>query len=214
MTKPDVVEDFDVFFDEYLYEGHPALKKDGNGLKKRALKVLANSPLPSRITAQTAIDHSGDLGTNPVRNTALFDRIADAIKFFPESYNQTDWAAAQDKSPMCGTAFCIAGHGVHETGWNVPRGSAVIIDEDGRNKSISMTAAYELGLTYLEQDYLFSGGWKPREDLTVPQALRKIGRGAPLPEVTHPTHWECSSALDTLNEQYATRGEIQCEGVQ
>ena len=213
MTKPDVIEDFDVFFDEYLHDGHPALKKDGNGLKKRALKVLAHSPLPSRVPAGKSLDHSGDLERNPVRNTALFDRIADAIKFFPESYNQMDWAGAEEKSPMCGTAFCIAGHGVYETGWNVPRGSAVIQNADGRAQAISMTAAYELGLTYLESDYLFSGGWKPREDLTVPQALRKIGRGAPLPEVSSHRHWEGSGALDTLNEEYDARGEILCEGV-
>lgn len=51
-------------------------------------------------------------------------------------------------------------------------------------EDIQNVGAFELGLTYDEQEFLFDATWKPREDLTVSEALREIGLGACIPDVS------------------------------
>lgn len=103
------------------------------------------------------------------RNTELFDKIADAIEAKPESYQQ-DLVFNE-----CGTAFCVAGHALRLTGEEPQpyQGSAVLYLHIGW----WTRAAKSLGLTEEESDLLFDEEWRPPADETVPQALRRIGRG-------------------------------------
>ena len=48
-----------------------------------------------------------------------------------------------------------------------------------------VTAQQLLELSENEAEVLFSGGWKPNEDLTVPEALRKIADGIPIEELSY-----------------------------
>lgn len=185
---------------------HPALKE--GRLRKKAVRVLTRKPLPSRVAAYPSLyDARRDLDTrNPVRNTELFNRIADAIEWFPEAYDQTSWGQLTDDSP-CGTAFCIAGHAGHEIGWK--RSTALEDHEDGYSVQnpynpdetavVSELARLELGLTETESVFLFAGAWHPANELTVPEALRGIGHGLNILEVSRESSYT-ASLEDEYNE--------------
>lgn len=144
------------------------------------------------------------------RNTALFDEIAATIERIPWAYSQGDWCAiltddqrarewderwshevadiagkAEIEELDCGTRMCIAGWAADLTGWHY---SAFLTagDQTGRmykgdrSESIENIAREALGLTHDEATKLFAAGWGPKGDASVPDALRAIGRGAPI----------------------------------
>lgn len=115
------------------------------------------------------------------RNTALFDRIADAIEAHPEQYDQNvwvyveeDWKDGDDRFQLllenrCGTRACVAG-------W------AIALGRSGRPATelvgdMEDQAASLLGLTEEEGESLFMAYWDAPSGETVPEALRRIGRG-------------------------------------
>lgn len=92
-----------------------------------------------------------------IRNRELFDKIADQIEQHPETYDQNHY--------RCGTAHCVAGHAVAISGLEMSQWD-------------TEAAARELlGLTDDEGDTLFNMYWRPPAGMTVPEALRAIGRG-------------------------------------
>jgi hypothetical protein len=94
------------------------------------------------------------------RNTELFDRIADRIEERPDLHNQGVYGFGGG----CDTPHCIAGWAVALSGGVVTGGA----DTDARAL---------LKLNHREAGRLFSHRWKPHGGLTVPEALRAIGRG-------------------------------------
>jgi hypothetical protein len=158
-----------------------------------------------------------------VRNTALFYRIAKMQETFPESHNQKNWGQAKPEAP-CGTAFCIAGHAVHETGWNAAAEGdissqnwrlspwrEVIRPKGTKAFDILDAAKLELGLTQPEQHVLFSEGWEPKVGYTVASALRAIGDGARIQDVTHSDSMGITNKAP-LKRHYAKRGKIRVTG--
>lgn len=171
---------------EQLGTNHPAVTKSGNWTA-RAKRLLRNRTVRSR---GPKIPFNGR--SRPVRNTELFYRIADEIEVFPEEYKQGEWFTPRDAAP-CGTAFCIAGHSAHLTGWVPAKTSGGQRDWTFLSPSVlhlgevftcSSVGRHELGLTWNESSILFDGMWIPAEGLSVPDALRALGDGAPIQEVT------------------------------
>ena len=136
----------------------------------------------------------------PKRNRDLFYRIADQIEKEPTSYDQGFWCvtqaeyieelrfevefgdATQEKldraldvpASECGTVACVAGWACFLTS------GSTMVPLDGWTRS----ARELLGLSSQEADLLFCDTWKPRPGLTVPEALRKLGDGASVEEVS------------------------------
>ena len=125
------------------------------------------------------------------RNTHAFAWIANQIENHPEQYDQGVWANANG----CGTAYCIAGWEAVRHGWEAiitscPCDEDECDDEDvflrhretgeiKGNSYASDLASNTLGLSVDEQNTLFHHRWRPPSGITVPNALRAIGRGAP-----------------------------------
>ena len=110
------------------------------------------------------------------RNTELFDRIAAQIEAHPELYDQGTFGERTE----CGTAHCIAGHAVVLSGGHRPRGRQLwnhVRIKRGPVMDIEECAAKLLGLGFFESLRLFRGSWIPPEGESVPDALRRIGRG-------------------------------------
>lgn len=98
-------------------------------------------------------------------NSELFRKIADKIEAEPKLYRQS---RKEVIIRGCGTAHCIGGWACALT-----------------NNEISlMRAGKLLGLKNWDQYRIFDAFWKPRPDLTVPQALRMIADGASVSEVS------------------------------
>lgn len=206
-----------------LPANHPALTSTGK-FTAQAKRILSRKAFKSRYHAKYKIPFSQYLNTaqNPVRNTALFERIAKILETFPEIYNQKNWGQAKPEAP-CGTAFCIAGHAVHETGWN-PAFSGDITSpywmnspwrEVARPKvqsaiEIMSAARLELGLTEAEQKILFASDWRPISG-SASDALRAIGNGAQIQTVTNMTTVSRYDRGD-LEKDYAKRGKIRTTG--
>lgn len=119
------------------------------------------------------------------RNEDLFRQIADLIEDEPERYDQTVYHLLTD----CGTTGCIAGHAIMINGWQFEESGCVYAPGTNRNSdcscgNLNIYAAELLGLTSDEADVLFSPGWAPSSHLNVPDALRKLGAGADISEVT------------------------------
>ena len=179
-----------------LRKNHPALTKNGK-LKAKARKILQSRVMRSRISVadmEKSFYGGMEIKTveNPVRNTELFERIADEIEFFPESYDQQSWGmmieGAKAKQTACGTAFCIAGHASHLTGWlplHPGEWDNVVRPKGKDHVEVGAAARRELGLTDAEAEFLFDGDWKPKRKYTVPEALRAIGNGADILSVTN-----------------------------
>lgn len=115
------------------------------------------------------------------RNEELFRAVADYIEEHPERYSQTTYGYTTG----CDTVACIAGTALLLSGltlqpdgddWLWFNGTFIV---DTRTK-----AQHLLGLTVGESYLLFSGSWEPAKHLSVADALRKIGAGADLKEVT------------------------------
>jgi len=113
------------------------------------------------------------------RNEELFRAVADQIEQHPESYNQRSIVG------NCGTTACIAG-------W-----ALAIAHFDSRLDEVFdyhcatlNEAVVVLGLTHKEawgvdwEGGLFGLGWRPHDGLSVPDALRKIGEGAAIEDVS------------------------------
>lgn len=212
--------DFAQNWAEVLGAGHPALRPDGK-LKDAAVKILLRPPMPSRVA--TYPEEYGFV--DPIRNTELFLAIADFIEMFPESYNQEVWGddIEGENAPPCGTAFCIAGHAGHETGWlprTIDRPSGKVEHDYCvvRNlkapqhgfKSVESIGRLELGLTAQEADVLFNELWRPVD--TVAGALRDLAWGARVSDVTYGwSEWDDDDP-HPLDTEYANRGEIQITG--
>lgn len=173
---------------------HPAVTPSGRWTRK-AQRLLRSRSVRSRgaKAARRSASYTWVRRENPsierlVRNTELFYRIADEIETFPEEYNQAAWGRKRDTAP-CGTAFCIAGHAAHLTGWQ-PTSTAwfsVIRPKETRNNAIDISTVgrAELGLSYNESQFLFDQYWRPKRGLTVPQALRRIGDGEKISTVSY-----------------------------
>lgn len=171
-----------------LPERHAARTPSGRWTA-RARRLLRNRTIRSRgrdIPSPTLTP--GD----PVRNTALFYRIADEIEVFPEEYDQGEWGICTSEATPCRTAFCIAGHAAHFTGWRDDAGDWANVWHPSRKQvsvPVDWVARHELGLTDAESRILFSGGWEPCSDLTVSDALRLLGDGADVLSVTEDWDW-------------------------
>lgn len=111
----------------------------------------------------------------------LMLQVADAIEDDPASYAQEHWV----DHTYCGTRCCIAG-------WAVKIAEPERFNIDFRNQCevrnlseyIELNAHELLGLASNKALLLFHSGWKPVEDMTVSEALRKIAGGSKLSEVT------------------------------
>jgi len=187
---------------------HPAVTKNGRWTAA-AKRILERKSMPSRYRSDRQPSE------NPVRNTKLFNRIAEYIEVFPEAHNQGAWGTARDKTP-CGTAFCIAGHAVHETNWNpeMKYGWEEVLRPSMVNPwAVEEAAALELGITRVEWSVLFSGGWKPKSGMTVPEALRALGNGERVDSVTSATTLNGLGYLaDDLEYHYNRRSKIRVTG--
>lgn len=125
-----------------------------------------------------------------VRNKELFFAIADRIEFDSSSYRQHIWgypaSLDADRAPECGTVACIAGHALNLSGWecislNHYRNGSIVCDVDG----IQRRAAKALGITQSESYVLFDSEWLPIDsDVSVPDALRLIGKGENVSEIS------------------------------
>lgn len=133
------------------------------------------------------------------RNVALFHMVANQIEREPSRYDQEIWGGLIEKDPSCRTAHCVAGwaaklHGaapqgfrkradnkIAEPDWEfcIPKGPYDgICYVDGNGAVYTATYAQELlGLTTAEADELFDSDWRPRDGMTVPEALRDIAAG-------------------------------------
>lgn len=122
----------------------------------------------------------------PTRDRELFYRVAEQIEREPMSYNQDTWGRPEPNTP-CGTARCIAGWAVYLRGYkpyNYFWSKVTHPDHPDRVECIREAAQRELGLTVSETLMLFHEHWRPRADLTVPEALRMIGDGVSVEEVS------------------------------
>lgn len=221
----DLTEDWSAV----LGRNHPALNSNGT-LKEEAANLLLAPRLPSRIASHPSPDALGV--DDPVRNTELFLRIADHVEMFPETYNQEVWGDdikdEEPHLPACGTAFCIAGHASHETGWK-PRkltnsyNDRIDIDYAAESHpeaphaglmTASTIGAYELGLTTRESSFLFDESWLPRDGMTVPQALRALAWGATVLSVSDwdEDEYEYEGEVHPLETEDANRETIRCTG--
>ena len=130
------------------------------------------------------------------RNTELFDAIADLIEEDSDRYDQSVWFVDGNNTPEAGYKgvvvdpwdcgggrACIAGWAIMLHGYRIPEDSA-----------FPRFACKALGIEAEEGDMLFDENWIPMgatwdttksDDLKlVCAALRKIGRGADIGELT------------------------------
>lgn len=137
----------------------------------------------------------------------LLYEVAEMVEAYPESYNQMVWVqdAAEEsdvswdqvalvelvQNPSCGTTACIAG-------WVVAiataQGARLGLDPGRQAASI-------LGLADDDARLLFDAAWKPRSDLTVPDALRAIADGATVDEVTAQWFHDAGAVTDEVTAQ-------------
>lgn len=125
----------------------------------------------------------------------LFRVIADQLEAHPEKYDQGTWGVDDTKEISehdfftvaermavngCGTRGCIAGWAA---AFNI---TAPQVAEPIRSGvyDISKIAAELLELPQSQANELFDEHWKPRRDLTVSEALRKLANGATVDSVS------------------------------
>ena len=171
-------------FDE-LPDDHPVFVDYKRTVDERVARLMKT--LPSRGPVPVDYFEYGPF----VRNAELFNAIADELELFPESYDQDVWGTRLEEhadETLCGTAFCIAGHGVHRTGWDTPVHDWFMVKHpnhpDAGNINTSKQAAYELGLNGHESSELFDSDWLPEHGYTVSDALRALANGADIEDVT------------------------------
>ena len=121
-----------------------------------------------------------------MRNRELFYRVAAHIEDHPGLYDQKTWR--WHTVTGCGTAHCIAGTAVAmawgEKAWPGEQSDRVIDPATGSLVLVWRAAQRLLGLGDDEADVLFDMDWEPIDGRTVPEALRLIGDGAPVEDVT------------------------------
>ena len=104
------------------------------------------------------------------RNEQLFRDVADAIEREPRRYDQRFLDIPTD----CGTAHCIAGWGRVLATWE--------------HSGYEVHALFGLTEDEAWGDYdrsgLFCSYWRPHDGLSVPDALREIGEGAAIEDVS------------------------------
>jgi len=122
----------------------------------------------------------------------LMNQVADQIEQHPEQYDQSVWFYPKGS---CGTICCIAGWTVKiamPERWAEFEANGV--DEWGEvvgryDDYIRVKATELLGLEIGKSEtYLFSTGWKPANDMTVSEALRKFAGGEDIQDVTYPNY--------------------------
>lgn len=96
-------------------------------------------------------------------NRELLLKIADKIERQPETYNQGEW---------CGTACCVAGHALLESGYTYRIGEYVRPDGTLLRLHFSEEAGPLLGLNPIQARELFRADFKPPEGM--PAYLRKL----------------------------------------
>lgn len=137
------------------------------------------------------------------RNRKLFYRVAEYIETYPERYDQGEWGVDlveneifDGKEISCGSHMCIAGttaalsgysptvynRGFDGSQWNW----VTVVDSEGTEEIVDTVAGDQLGLSKDDRNNLFMGNWRPAEGMTVPDALRALGDGADLEEVSFP----------------------------
>lgn len=126
-------------------------------------------------------------------NTELLLKVANAIEKYPELYDQETYGDVEVNNTSCGTTACIAGWAcalegyyptVIDTRFSYEKVSKEPYTEYYDGLDTHFTAVSILGLDNGDAEELFSAYWMPRDDLTVPEALRKIANGASIEEVT------------------------------
>lgn len=137
------------------------------------------------VVAMSVLDFHDYIGFNPygLKPSSSWQNAVDP------DYVIRD-AASEWGDPIlqpCNTRCCIAGHLMYEAGWryNVVEGNW--IDPSGTHRS-SPLFGYEAqliaGIDERTADILFSGSWRPREGMTVPEALRALVDGETIGSVS------------------------------
>lgn len=225
-----------------LPEGHPAITK--NRRWTAAAKRVLNRPI---IRTRYRAGENIAPRENPVRNTKLFNAIANYLEVFPEAWEQSFWGKIKSDTP-CGTAFCIAGTAAHEAGWmpdfdfrnvdleklieradlnrydtevsdyNQEAWQNVTRPKGDESIDIQDVAAFELGLTVAEREFLFSSDMHPRAGYEIHDVLRLIGRGEPLENLIYDSSdseedgYFTGLAVDELKAEYANGHKIRITG--
>lgn len=120
------------------------------------------------------------------RNEELFRKVADHIEAQPEHYDQEMWWQHKE----CGTTACIAGWGISLTKQQsldacAKRWDRMVQTWNGNPADVVRDEAAEcFGLTDSDARLLFHASWAPHDGLSVPDALRKIGEGASIEDVS------------------------------
>jgi hypothetical protein len=140
--------------------------------------------------------------------------VADIIELAPHLYDQGDWGNPYDVDVnvqidgyTCGSTHCIAGWVVALHGWR-PRDmwedeTGTYGDWSSIQKGDEFSAPWHEAVGLLEMPNLnysgeersmlgseqrtydlFDGGWKPKDGLSVPDALRMLADGASIQEVS------------------------------
>lgn len=124
-------------------------------------------------------------------NAQLFNDIANMIQKQPERYDQGTWGSVRAGRTLdCGTSHCIAGWAatlaLPREAWQPDEYGDYddIVTVDGLERYIGEWAGEVLGLSEEDAERLFSGGWQPEAGMTVPDALRAIGDGVDVYDVT------------------------------
>lgn len=132
-------------------------------------------------------------------NKELLLKVADAIEKYPELYDQETYGDVEVDDTSCGTTACIAGwacalEGYYPTIATLSDGEVIFGYDNvakepwtpfSKGVDSHVTAQQLLELSENEADVLFGGGWRPDEDLTVPEALRKIADGISIAELSY-----------------------------
>lgn len=114
--------------------------------------------------------------------------VADVIDAEPKRYFQGNWKTVGVDHP-CGSAFCVSG-------WAV----ALELGEDMLNVNghvsgmghAGVVGADLLGLDYTTAYHLFNEEWKPKDGMSVPEALRRLADGEAL-DVLSAGEWDESA---------------------
>jgi hypothetical protein len=121
----------------------------------------------------------------------LMLKVADQIEEEPERYNQYYYVM---DSP-CGTQHCIAGWALVLSGkaqveidtYTDRAWTCIFVDlETGGWEDPVELGREALGLNEEEAWRLFGASWKPAENMSVPDALRKLAWGADIEDVSSP----------------------------
>lgn len=148
-----------------------------------------------------------------IRNRAALLDLANALNE-QENYNQHSWGSATAlNEPVisvteCTTRACLAGHTVMRAHYQPrvtnsfgPSGNTLDLNWNWVRKSkksknfrhVSGVARKLLGLSKEEAKVLFDSYWKPRQGLSVQDALYELADGASVESITDPDLFETLS---------------------